>query len=714
MDDLNKKIALRMQEVSVDVWADLSSMFPDGSYTSNQVYEFLEERHDGLTSVCHEEVTIEVDTFRCSVPKYMFFKILHQFEKMASIPTKNRKKFIRQANSGECADVSFVVELTKPIMSLTKSVLDKKEKLRPVLQRVALDYVNGFVVATNGRLLSARKANYQNVSAKESARNMPVLITTPAFKQCQGSTMVSATMQNGMPDKYQFLAEDGSYYEEDAVGRYPNWKAVVPKELYRSGRVTLSKDGVKQFLKFAKQADKNADVDRDGKNLIIQTEGNDLVLLYVDKGKQQTYTIELAEEPDAFTICIDPIWFKMLDGWNGTMWVSGYSRAVIFDMDETTDFHLLMPRALPEYLQLDVQDGISGTTIAFDSRHTEYRKQPKQKETEPKKEEVKPIKYLFMAAGRYEGTQPYYELEKIENGDFKVKGSHDSDLLLFLRTAAHYIRQDEAMQAEFCTYCRDQLKGKDWRSIVPLEEIALAEMFEGFLSSKGIEDIPDVEFEDAIEEPEAEPEVVEEVEEVETEEVVEESEEPKSYTFCITGTLDKSRKYYQEQIEMRGWRLASKMSTSVDILVYGESKDEAASNKIKQAIKHGTKAISAEVFYQMLDEYPIEAEEVVEEVVDEVEEVVEEVNVRPMAIEREIVPTLELETSDGTLIVAGDSYFHKLFDEENGCFRSEAAEAKFNEIDAFISDELIMPDILDYAAIAQAVGEFLEEVEQAS
>ena len=464
MDDLNKKIALRMQEVSVDVWTDLSSLLPEGSYTSNQVYKFLQEKHDGLTPICDEEITIEVDTFKCSAPKYIFFHVLHQFEKMASIPTKNRKRFIRQVNS-----------------------------------------------------------------VKEN----------------------------------------------------------------------------------------------------------------------------------------------------------------------------------------------DGTTVAFNERHIEYKEHPKQKRTESKKENVKPITPIFMAAERYEGTQPFYVLSEIENGDYKVKGAHDSDLMRFIRTAAHFIRQDQMMQAEFCTHCREQLSGKDWRSLVPLQEIALAEMFESFLAKKGIEEIPDVEFEDIAEEvePESEPEVAEEVEEseeveeVEAEEVVDESEEPKFYTFCITGTLDKSRKYYQEQIEMRGWRLASKMSTSVDILVYGETKDESASNKVKQAIKHGTKAISAEVFYQMLDEYPIEAEEVVEEVeAEEVVEAAEEVSVRPMAIEREIVPTLELETSDGTLIIAGNSYFQKLYDEELGCFRSDVAEAKFNEIDAFIDDELIQAEELDYAAITDAVCEFMEEV----
>lgn len=320
-----------------------------------------------------------------------------------------------------------------------------------------------------------------------------------------------------------------------------------------------------------------------------------------------------------------------------------------------------------------------------------------------------------MAAGRYEGTQPFYTLEEIERGEFRIKGSHDSELVLFLRTAAHYIRHQGAeLQAEFCGYCRAQMEGKDWRSIVPLEEMALAELFEGFLASKGINDIPDVEFEDVFEDEkdrnEDETVVPGMVEEVEAEEVMEEAE---SYTFCITGTLDHPRKFYQEEIEKRGWRLASKISTSVDILVYGDWDKDGTSNKVKQALKHGIKTISSREFCRMLADNPIEQQQAVEEM-EEAVEIIEEVTIKPMAIEREIVPTLELETSEGTLIVAGESYFHKLYDEAERCFRSDVAEAKFNEIDAFIADELITADELDYAAIAQAVGEFMEEVEQAS
>ena len=732
MDDLNKKIALRMQEMSKDIWQSIASLLPYGSYTASQVYDYFSKDYrgreksfkdimNGLDKVCHQEITINVENFKCSAPKYLFFKILHKFEQLAGIKTKDKKKFIREASIEKQGDVSFVVEITKPMMALTK-VLPCKKEFREQMKRIALDFDKGFVVACDGCMMSVMNAVFRQKEIKDGAKVEPVLLSPDTFKHCEGNTMVSMSEINGCPHKYRVMTEGGAYYEEDTVGRYVAWRSVVPNEYFRSGRITLSKDGMKQLLKFAKLAEKNADHHGEGKDMILQTEGNKLIVYYWAKGKIQSQNISLDYEPASVTICLDPKYFKYLSGWNGTMWISGYGRAVIFDCDEYANFHLLMPRIIPD--GVDVKEELTGTKVLFEERHCEYY-QPKQIEQETKINN--PITPIFMAAERYEGTEPFYQLDKIENGEFRVKGNHDSDLVLFLRTAAHYIRrQGEMMQSEFCAYCSKQLEGKDWRSMVPMEELALAEMFEGFLASKGVNDIPDVEFEDVMEEvteevveeveeePIAEVEEAEEVEEVEAEEVediqeaeevIEEVEEPQSYVLCITGTLNKSRKFYQEQIEMRGWRLAGKMSTSVDILVYGDSKDEQASTKIKQAIKHGTKAISAEEFYQMLDEHPVEVEDVVGET---------EVAIKPMAIEKEIVPTLELETSEGTLIVAGDSYFHKLYDEENGCFRSEAAEAKFNEIDAFIPDELITAEVLDYAAIAQAVGEFMEEVEQAS
>lgn len=741
MDDLNYRIALRMQEMSEDVWQSIAPLLPYGSYTASEVYDYFSKDYrgreksfkdimDGLDKVCHQEITINVENFKCSAPRYLFFKILHKFEQMAGIKAKDRKKFIREANMNKEADVFFIVEITKPMMALTKVLPGKKEP-REQMKRIALDFDKGFVVACDGCMMSVMNAVFRQKEIKEGAKLEPVLLSPDTFKHCEGNTMVTMSEINGCPHKYRVLTQGGAYYEEDTVGRYVAWRSVVPNEYFRSGRITLSKDGMKQLLKFAKLAEKNADEIKGGRDLVLQTEGDELIAFYLTDGKMQTQTIQLGYEPAPITICLDPKFFKYLHGWNGTMWISGYGRAVIFDCEDSANFHLVMPRMLPD--GIDVQEGLNGTKVSFEERHSEYI-QPQKQQTKTKKKQTKTENHnsknqIFMAAERYEGTDAFYSLEQIENGEFRVKGNHDSDLVLFLRTAAHYIRrQGQTMQSEFCAYCSKQMEGKDWRSLVPMEELALAEMFEGFLASKGIDDIPDVEFEDIVEEaePEAEPqgratidiepieedaeeviavEIVE-VEEVEEPDEPEEVEEPQSYVFCITGTLNKSRKFYQEQIEMRGWRLASKMSTSVDILVYGESKDEQASIKIKQAMKYGTKAISAEDFYQMLAEHPVEVEEIIEKAA--------EVAVKPMAIEREIVPTLELETTDGVLIIAGESYFRKLYDEENGCFRSEAAEAKFNEIDAFIADRLILAEVLDYAAITDAVVAFMEAVEQAS
>ena len=637
MDDLNYRIAFRMQEMSEDIWQSIASLLPYGSYTASQVYDYFAKDCRGkeksfkdimnvLDEVCHQEITISVENFKCSTPKYLFFKILHKFEQLAGIKTKDKKKFIREASIEKQGDVSFVVEITKPMMALTK-VLPGKKEFREQMKRIALDFDKGFVVACDGCMMSVVNAVFRQKEIKDGAKLEPVLLSPDTFKNCEGNTMVTVSEINGCPHKYRVLAQDGAYYEEETIGRYVAWRSVVPNEYFCSGRITLPKNGMKQLLKFAKLAEKNADHHGEGKDMILQTEGNKLIVYYWAKGKIQSQNISLDYEPASVTICLDPKYFKYLSGWNGTMWISGYGRAVIFDCDEYADFHLLMPRIIPD--GVDVKEELTGTKVLFEERHCEYY-QPKQIEQKINN----PITPIFMAAERYEGTEPFYQLDKIENGEFRVKGSHDSDLVLFLRTAAHYIRRQGAMmQSEFCAYCSKQLEGKDWRSMVPMEELALAEMFEGFLASKGVNDIPDVEFEDVMEE------VTEEVVDEVVEEPIAEVEEA-------------------EEVE------------------------------------------------------EVEAEEV--EDIQEAEEVIDDVSVKPMAIEKEIVPTLELETSEGTLIVAGDSYFHKLYDEENGCFRSEAAEAKFNEIDAFIPDELITAEVLDYAAIAQAVGEFMEEVEQAS
>lgn len=676
MDDLNKKIALQMQRVADTEFEVLAPFMQVGSYTANQVFEHFEtiqinneremrselckakkpngkeyDRNDiddycrehfreTLTSECMEDVTIQVDSFKCCTPRYLLFKILHKFEKLAGIVTKNRKKFIRQADSGKLADISFQVEITKDMMCMGKMV--SGDGLGKITERVALDYERGYVVASDGHIMHVMKADFKSVYVKDGLRKDAVAISVPIFKQCQGNLAVEVQVMNDFHNKYIYTAEDGGCHEEDAAGKYPWWWQCHPKELFVNGRVTLSKDGVKQLLKFAKQAEKNGI----GGQMCFQGGCRQLAVSYRNYADNldeitQEIIIPTENEIPSFTIGLNAKLVQLLYGWNGTMWVTDSSKMVILDKDEPTDYFILIPTMLPD--DMYGKNEINGTKVAFESRHQYYKNQPQKQQTKTKKKQTETENHnsknqIFMAAERYEGTEAFYSLEQIENGEFRVKGSkHDSDLVLFLRTTAHYIRRKgQQMQSEFCAYCSKQMEGKDWRSLVPMEELALAEMFEGFLASKGIDDIPDVEFEDVIEE--AEPEA-----------------------------------------ELQG-------RATIDF--------EPIEEEVEEVIE-------------------AEAEEIIEEAAEEVIEE-PEVVVKPMAIEREIVPTLELETTDGVLIIAGESYFRKLYDEENGCFRSEAAEAKFNEIDAFIADELILADVLDYAAITDAVVEFMEAVEQAS
>lgn len=665
MDDLNKKIALRMQEVADTEFEVLAPFMEVGSYTANQVFEHFEtiqknketemrndlskaKKPDGkgydrkniddyckthfrdtLSSECMEDVTIQVDSFKCCTPRYLLFKILHKFEKLAGIVTKNRKKFIRQADSGKVADISFQVELNKDMMCMGKMVSDDDHR---TTQRVALDYEHSCVVASDGHIMHVMKADFKHVYVKEGLRKDAVAISVPVFKKCQGNLSVEVQVMNDFHNKYIYMAEDGGYYEEDAAGRYPHWWQCYPKELFVDGRITLSKDGVKQLVNFAKQAEKNGI----GGQMCVQGGCRRLSVSYRNyannlKEITQEIFIPTENEIPSFTIGLNAKLVQLLNGWNGTMWVTDSSKMVIFDKDEPTDYFVMVPTMLPD--EMYGKNEIDGTKVAFESRHQYYKLQKHQTKTKKKQTESQtetkinnPITPILMAVEKKERV---YSIEEFVNGTFDIRGKRDSDLVLFIRTAAHYIRQDKDMQPEFVQYFNQQFTGTDWRSAYPLEEMKIAEIFESFLSSKGIDDIPDVEFEDIIEEAETE-------------------------------------------AEPRG-------RATIDI-------------------------------------EPIEEE--VEEVIDaEVEEIVDDepdVSVKPMAIEREIVPTLELETTEGTLIIAGESYLDKLYDEVNECFRSPQAEAKFNQIDAFIADELITADELDYAAITDAVVEFMEAVEQAS
>lgn len=76
-----------------------------------------------------------------------------------------------------------------------------------------------------------------------------------------------------------------------------------------------------------------------------------------------------------------------------------------------------------------------------------------------------------------------------------------------------------------------------------------------------------------------------------------------------------------------------------------------------------------------------------------------------------IIPILQLETTEGTLTIAGESYFDQLYDVTTDTFRSPQSEEKFNEIDAFIPDHLVLSSSPDEDAIIAAVEKYFSLVD---
>lgn len=78
-----------------------------------------------------------------------------------------------------------------------------------------------------------------------------------------------------------------------------------------------------------------------------------------------------------------------------------------------------------------------------------------------------------------------------------------------------------------------------------------------------------------------------------------------------------------------------------------------------------------------------------------------------------LVPILQLDTSEGPLTIAGESYFDELYDPLTDTFRSPQAEQQFSDIDAFIPDRLVLAATPDYEAIATAVEQYFSLLETA-
>lgn len=264
-------------------------------------------------------------------------------------------------------------------------------------------------------------------------------------------------------------------------------------------------------------------------------------------------------------------------------------------------------------------------------------------------------------------TNKYYTIECLESGNYLIRDKeHDAALKAAIQEAAHYIRNHgEGMQLEYCRFAHKWLNGRKPSEVTPMKEKDIHGLLYSFLKSIGVSEVKPC------------------ASGIEPERV-----ETGTYTICITGTLDKPRKMYQELIEAKGWKFVNSMNADVDILVYGDDPRDCASTKVKKAMKLGTRTMNATEFYKFLAGEPETVERVEVETVETLG--ISDCTVVPLEESGSIYHILVCSTKAGdSLTFAPEKYFPVLFDEGKNSFRTELDALKFDEIDAFISGECV-------------------------
>lgn len=575
-----------------------------GSYTASQVVDWIGSvRNDNA-----EQVSVNVGTFSCSMPKNYLFTALHEFERLAGVQQKKKARFIRMDKPEEKPLYSVTIKVDKNARDLVRVACD--DFVREKLCHIYVDLKNQAAVASDGYLLVEYPIGIvEECGNREDYPEDGVLIDKHAWDKVTGKT------GNIRMDIYASCDESSAYrlivYDEEghvhecnvAKGHYPNYRRVYPK-LNRDGYIRVAKGDIKGIMSLMKSAAKNKKLSNSGVDLLIQANGRTANFSYCDDlGKLNSLDVRLDSSPICDVVLrIRASHFLKVKHWNGGIWyLNPYTPFVIDDLHATL---ALMP-ALESKREYEYSKSSVIGKISVYERHGMQK--------QPIKPEEERVSIIIMENDKTAGYRPgaRYAIEDLAKGNYMVKeGENNPELKRIIQSMAHYALGKSELQIKIVERFRkeygDARSNPDFHRMMPLPEKEIARMFMEVYQAEGIEGVPG---------------------------------------YPVAGNIEQETKLVPMPAREPNPEIKAEIKTAVN--------------------------------------------------------------------EREIIPILELETTDGILIVAGENYLEKLYDINRGEFFSQEAEARFNEIDAFISDKLMMARPLDLEAIGEAVEAFMIEVEKA-
>lgn len=258
MTDKEKNFAIlsKLYEFADEIWENVEDKRA-GVFTASEIARSIKSCKDVI--VCFgdlgdEQITVEVDSFKCSIPKSRIFEYIRVFERLAGVSSNKAKTFVYEEEKGDVLG-SCKFELTKDFADLAKFV--SKDELRPSLMNVALNVDLSCLIASDGRVLKAYPVRIIETSGDMHDFQIDGALFSKICKRLGARKTYIAECTNyggsGCIENCVFSC-DGLSITTKYSGRYPNVKGVI-RDVREAGRMILCPDAWKDATKFFKSSE---------------------------------------------------------------------------------------------------------------------------------------------------------------------------------------------------------------------------------------------------------------------------------------------------------------------------------------------------------------------------------------------------------------------------------------------------------------------------
>lgn len=253
--DKNFAILSKLYELADEIWENVEDKRA-GVFTASEIARSIKSCKDVI--VCFgdlgdEQITVEVDSFSCSIPKSRIFEYIRVFERLAGVSSNKAKTFAHEEEKGDVLGICKF-EFTKDFADLVHFIA--KDELRQTMLNVALNVDLSCLIASDGLVLKAYPVRIIETSGDMSDFQIQGAMFSKLCKRLGARETYIAECTNcggsGCIEKCVFSCGSLSVTTEYS-GRYPNVKGVI-RDVGEAGRMILCPGAWKDATKFFKSS----------------------------------------------------------------------------------------------------------------------------------------------------------------------------------------------------------------------------------------------------------------------------------------------------------------------------------------------------------------------------------------------------------------------------------------------------------------------------